>query len=100
MEEPDRPDVLIVGRGGGSLEDLWAFNEEARRAGDWGSESLSSAPSATRSISRSPILSADLRAPTPSHAGEMVIPRLDQIIDRLDQLRSALPEALLQRVEG
>lgn len=95
----DRPDVLIVGRGGGSLEDLWAFNEEA----------------VARAIvaSRIPVISAvghevdftiadfvaDVRAATPSHAAEMAVPCLDDVAAQLDTLQTALPAALLSRVE-
>jgi exodeoxyribonuclease VII large subunit len=83
-------DVLIVGRGGGSLEDLWAFNEEV----------------VARSIFRSkiPIISAvgheidytisdfvaDRRAPTPSAAAEMVIAQKSEFKDRIDFLNHKL----------
>jgi len=79
-------DVIIVGRGGGSLEDLWAFNEEI----------------VARAIfnSRIPIISAvgheidwtisdfvaDVRAPTPSVAAELVIARKSELIDTLDEM--------------
>jgi len=92
-------DVLIVGRGGGSLEDLWAFNEEA----------------VARAIHRSriPIISAvgheiDVtiadhvaarRALTPSEAAEIVLPRYDDLMGSLDGLRDRLAAALLGQVE-
>jgi exodeoxyribonuclease VII large subunit len=93
-----RADVMIVGRGGGSLEDLWAFNEEA----------------VARAIaaSRIPVISAvghevdftiadfvaDVRAATPSHAGELVVPEYRAVVEQLARLRTQLPAALLQRV--
>lgn len=114
-------DVLIVGRGGGSVEDLWAFNEEVL----------------ARAIAASPIpvvsavgheidvtiadLVADARAPTPSAAAEMVVPdrgavgrevavlaarlgaavrrRLDDARDEVDGLRGALDEAIGRTIQ-
>ena len=91
-------DVLIVGRGGGSLEDLWAFNEEV----------------VARAIARSraPVISAvgheidftisdfvaDLRAPTPSAAAELVVGRKDAFEDRLAELGGRLLRACRERV--
>jgi len=87
-------DVLIVGRGGGSIEDLWAFNEEI----------------VARAIftSRIPVISAvghetdftiadfvaDLRAPTPSVAAEMVAARKDELIERFAVLEQRLVKAM------
>ena len=99
-------DALIVGRGGGSLEDLWAFNEEI----------------VARTIFKSsvPIVSAvghevdftiadfvaDLRAPTPSAAAELIAPHRDEIVagleetsQRLAQLERSRLEALSLRME-
>jgi len=89
-------EVLIVGRGGGSLEDLWAFNEEV----------------VARAIyaSRVPVISAvgheidftiadlvaDRRALTPSEAGEIVLPRWQDLIERLDGHRLRLVRGLRQ----
>jgi len=94
-----RPDVLIVGRGGGSLEDLWAFNEEVV------ARALAASDIPTVSAVGHEVdftiadFVADVRAATPSHAGEMTVPRFDDTIDRLDYLRAALPAALLRRVD-
>ena len=87
-------DVIIVGRGGGSTEDLWAFNEEA----------------VARAIVASPVpvlsavghevdvtiadFAADVRAPTPSAAAEMVVSRKEDFCSRIDRLSERLTAGL------
>jgi exodeoxyribonuclease VII large subunit len=96
----DGVDVIIVGRGGGSMEDLWAFNEEV----------------VARAIARSPVpvisavghetdftiadFVADLRAPTPSAAAEIVLAAKDQFCSRIDRLRDRLSAAADARVQA
>jgi exodeoxyribonuclease VII large subunit len=93
-------DVIIVGRGGGSIEDLWAFNEEP----------------VARAISRSPVpvisavghetdftiadFVADLRAPTPSAAAELVVSAKDAFYDRIDRLHDRLRSAERHRIQS
>jgi exodeoxyribonuclease VII large subunit len=92
-------DVIIVGRGGGSLEDLWAFNEEI----------------VARAIhaSRIPIVSAvgheidftiadfvaDVRAPTPTAAAEMVVPRRAELQERVQAVEAQLQRCMQVKVD-
>jgi exodeoxyribonuclease VII large subunit len=93
-------DVVIVGRGGGSIEDLWAFNEEM----------------VARAIARAPVpiisavghetdftiadFVADLRAPTPSAAAELVVSAKDEFCSRIDRLHDRLGAAARARVQA
>jgi exodeoxyribonuclease VII large subunit len=91
-------DVIIVGRGGGSLEDLWAFNEEAvARAIHRSRIPIVSAVGHEIDISISDLV-ADIRAATPTEAGEIVVPDRTEIIQRLNQARRRLAVALRRMV--
>ena len=98
-EKENAVDVILLVRGGGSIEDLWAFNDEKL----------------AYAISQSPIpivsgvghetdvtiadFVADLRAPTPTGAAELAAPRRDQMLQELDAIMQALLQRVSQRVE-
>jgi len=83
-------DVVIVARGGGSLEDLWAFNEEAVARAIAGSKvPVVSAVGHEVDYTIADFV-ADLRAPTPSAAAELVVREKQAVVDSLAQLRARL----------
>ncbi len=97
LNEYVEPDVIIVGRGGGSAEDLWAWNEEE----------------VVRAVveSRAPVVSgvgheidtslcdlaADVRAATPTHAAELVVPKADDLLFTINRQLLRLRQAMVRR---
>lgn len=95
-----RPDVLIVARGGGSLEDLWSFNEEivVRAA----AESLIPLISAVGHETDWTLIDlvADARAPTPTKAAEWAVPKYSELIDALEKLMLRKRTAVRRSLDG
>ena len=90
-------DVVITGRGGGSLEDLWAFNEEiVARAIANCQVPVISAVGHEIDVTIADLV-ADRRALTPSEAGELVVPHRTELAAGLDELRERLQNSLTQR---
>lgn len=92
-------DVMIVGRGGGSIEDLWAFNEETVARAIFAAEiPVVSAVGHETDFTIADFV-ADLRAPTPSAAAELVCPSSSEILRGLQGLNDKLKAALIHNIE-
>ena len=93
-------DLLIVGRGGGSIEDLWAFNDERVAYAIYESEiPVISAVGHEPDVTISDYV-ADLRAATPSNAAELAVPDQDALIQNLDAMFTAMATALNRQLKA
>ena len=93
-------DVMIVGRGGGSIEDLWSFNEEIVARAIFESEiPIVSAVGHEIDFTIADFV-ADLRAPTPSAAAELVVPSGDELIEKFDNVYTRLKNSAMRIIES
>ena len=91
-------DTIIVGRGGGSIEDLWAFNEEIVARAIYDCETpIISAVGHEIDFTIADFV-ADLRAPTPTGAAEMAVPQIHDVMNYLTQLNIRLNKVITNRV--
>jgi len=92
-------DVLIIGRGGGSIEDMWCFNDEEVARAIYNLEvPVISAVGHEIDFTISDFV-ADLRAPTPTGAAEMAVPNQSDIINYIKQLQIRLSKVLLHKID-
>lgn len=93
-------DLLIVGRGGGSIEDLWAFNDERVAYAIYESQiPVISAVGHEPDVTISDFV-ADLRAATPSNAAELAVPDQDALRQNLDAMASAMATAFARQLKA
>ena len=99
MLEKQDVDIIIVGRGGGSIEDLWAFNEEivARAIFECETPIISAVGHETDTTIADYV--SDLRAPTPSAAAELAVYDYRQLENQKAEYRLKMQRILLQRIE-
>ena len=99
MNEQNLADVIIIARGGGSLEDLWPFNEEivARAIAESEIPVISAVGHETDFTIADFV--ADLRAPTPSAAAELAVADINQIQNKIENNRNQLKHLLKNKIE-
>ena len=95
----DDVDLLVIARGGGSIEDLWSFNEEkvARAIFDSSIPIISGIGHETDYTITDFV--SDLRAPTPSAAAELAVPQLDDLLSYLAETKNRLIRSVIQLLE-
>lgn len=98
-EKENAVDVILLVRGGGSIEDLWAFNDEQLAYAITNSSIPVVSGVGHETDFTIADFVADLRAPTPTGAAELAAPRRDQMLQELDAIMQALLQRINQRIE-
>jgi exodeoxyribonuclease VII large subunit len=95
LDKMEEIDLIIAGRGGGSVEDLWSFNKKEVALAYFNTKTPIVSAVGHEIDNLLTDLTADLRASTPTHAAELVIPRKDLLMEKLEDRRRKLNNNLL-----
>lgn len=99
FNEKNNVDTIILGRGGGSIEELWSFNEEIVAREIFGSKiPIISAVGHETDFTICDFVS-DMRAPTPSAAAEIATPSLNEVNYKLDNIKNRMNKALINQID-
>lgn len=98
--ERKEADVLIVGRGGGSIEELWAFNEEVVARAIYESDIPIISAVGHETDTTIADFVADLRAPTPTGAAEMAVPNWTELLERIENRKIRMTKTIKERIRN
>lgn len=100
FNKTNRAEIIVIGRGGGSIEDLWAFNDEELAHAIYNSRiPVISAVGHETDFTIADFV-ADLRAPTPSAAMEIALPDIKELLHKFENVRSRISLSLSKRLDG
>ena len=99
LDKMEEIDLIIAGRGGGSVEDLWSFNKKEVALAYFNTKTPIVSAVGHEIDNLLTDLTADMRASTPTHAAELVVPRKDLLIQTLEDRRKKLNNSLLGNLQ-